>query len=241
MLSFTGTSYNLIFDTCTVASGGGWNGITINDANGAVHDITFTNCLVKSQGRMGFECTSRPTTATTQYQRINIIGSTFEPQGNEAVSYDGGAAAGNSTFSGNVIQGAGNNAAQEWGAGLEINGPSNMTVTSNRIYQCRGAMLNLQMHATSACGWVVSDNVLDASQRLQTTAMTSDAQVVVAFNVYGGQFSRNTIISSAPGGNVAYLSNCHTMDWRTSTWKDAGARAYYEIPTQRDGSADNLF
>src|SRR5664280_874011 len=85
VLAFQGTSYELIFDHCTIARGGGWNGVTINDANGAIHDITFKDTLFKSQGRMGFECTSRPTTATTQYSHIDITGSTFEPQGNEAV------------------------------------------------------------------------------------------------------------------------------------------------------------
>ncbi len=174
VLSFQGTSHNLTFDSCTVATGGGWNGVTINDASGRIHDITFRSCLFKSQKRMGFECTSRPTTATTQYENVNILDSTFEPQGNEAVSYDGGYAAGYSTFSGNTIQGAGNDPAQEFAAGFEINGASHMTVTGNRIYQCRGPQLNLQMHVTTDCGWVFSNNVLDASKRLQTTPMASN-------------------------------------------------------------------
>jgi len=241
VLSFTGTSANLIFDSCTIARGGGWNGVTINDASGRVHDITFSGCLFKAQARMGFECTSRPTTASTQYQRINILNSTFEPQGNEAVSYDGGAAAGNCTFSGNVIQGAGNDPSQTYGASFEINGPSNMTVTGNRILQCRGSLLNLQMHTTSDCGWVFTDNVFDASQRLQSTAMSASSQVVLGFNVYGGQFARNTMVSAAPGGGVAYLSNCRNMDWRTSGWRDATSRAGYATPTQVGGCTSNQF
>ena len=241
VLSFQGTSHNLTFDSCTVATGGGWNGVTINDASGRIHDITFRSCLFKSQKRMGFECTSRPTTATTQYENVNILDSTFEPQGNEAVSYDGGYAAGYSTFSGNTIQGAGNDPAQEFAAGFEINGASHMTVTGNRIYQCRGPQLNLQMHVTTDCGWVFSNNVLDASKRLQTTPMASNAQVVLSFNVYGGTFDHNAMTSASPGGSVAYLSGSHNMDWRTSTWRDASARSGYATPTQVNACAGNQF
>jgi hypothetical protein len=240
VLSFTGTSANLIFDGCTIARGGGWNGVTINDSGGRIHDITFKNCLFKSQTRMGFECTSRPTSAASQYQRIDITGSTFEPQGNEAVSYDGGAAAGGCTFSGNVIQGAGNVTSQEFGAGFEINGPTQMTVTNNRIYACRGSLLNLQMHTTAACGWTFTGNVFDASTKIQATPMSSQSQVVLAFNVYGGKFSGNTITSAAPGGSVGYLSGSHDMDWRGNSWRDAGGRSGYATPTQV-GCGGNLF
>ncbi|HEY5167818.1 MAG TPA: hypothetical protein VIK03_00265, partial [Thermoleophilia bacterium] len=188
--------------------------------------------LFKAQTRMGFECTSRPTTATTQYQRIDIIGSTFEPQGSQAVSYDGGAAAGNCTFSGNVIQGAGNVASQEWGAGLEINGPSNFTVTGNTIWQTRGSAFNFQRHVTSPSGWVVSDNLLDASHHFQATPQSSSSQQVLTLNVYGGSFPGNTVISSAPGGGVAYLSGSQNMNWKTTSWRDAGGRSDYATPTQ---------
>jgi hypothetical protein len=240
VLSFTGATSNLVFDSCTIARGGGWNGVTINDSGGRIHDITFKDCLFKSQTRMGFECTSRPTSAASQYQRIDITGSTFEPQGNEAVSYDGGAAAGGCTFSGNLIQGAGNLTSQEFGAGFEINGPSNMTVTNNRIYACRGSLLNLQRHVTAACGWTFAGNVLDASTKLQATPMSASSQVVLAFNVYGGRFSGNTIVSAAPGGSVGYLSGSHDMDWRGNTWRDAGGRSGYATPTQV-GCGGNLF
>ena len=240
VLAFTGSTYELVFDSCTIATGGGWNGVTINDAYGAIHDITFKNTLFKSQGRMGFECTSRPTTATMEYQRINIVDSTFEPQGNEAVSYDGGAAAGNCTFSGNLIKGAGNDPAQQWGNGFEINGPSNFTVTNNTIWQTRGTAFNLQRHVTGPCGWVITDNVLDASHKYQATAQVSASQQVLALNVYGGVFARNTIVSAAPGGSVAYLSGAHDMDWRTTIWRDAGARSGYATPTQVS-CAGNLF
>lgn len=241
VLSFTGSSYELIFDACIVTTGGGWNGVTINDAFGAIHDITFKSTLFKSQGRMGFECTSRPTSATTQYDNINILNSTFEPQGNEAVSYDGGSAATDCTFSGNLIQGAGNDPAQEFGCGFEVNGPSNFTVENNTIWATRGSALNLQRHVTAPSGWIFRNNVIDASHRYQATAQNSSSQQVLAFNVYGGVFSGNEIISAAPGGSVAYLSGSHDMDWRTSTWRDASNRSGYQVPRLVDGSAGNQF
>jgi hypothetical protein len=241
VLTIRGTAHNLIFDRCTITSGGGWNGISINDSYGRVHDITFTRCQIKTQGRMGFECTSRPTSASVQYRRVNLIGCSFEPQGNQAVSYDGGPQAGGCTINGNVIRGAGNDPAQPFGAALEINGPSDMTVRNNVIYQCRDSVLNLQRHVTAPSGWVFTDNVFDTSTRLQATPMDAYSQVVLAFNVYGGTFARNTVISSAPGGGVAYLSNCHDMDWRTSTWRDATGRAGYATPTQVKGCSGNRF
>jgi hypothetical protein len=241
VLTIRGTSHNLIFDRCTIASGGGWNGITVNDSYGRVHDITFRRSVVKPQGRMGFECTSRPTSATTQYRRIDLIECTFEPQGNQAISYDGGPQAGECMIRGNVVRGAGNDPAQPFGAAIEINGPSAMKVTNNVIYQCRDSMLNLQRHVSEPSGWVFTDNVFDASTRLQKTPMDAYSQVVLAFSVYGGTFARNTIISSAPGGGVAYLSNSHDMDWRTSTWRDASARTGYAVPTQVKGCTGNRF
>jgi hypothetical protein len=240
VLHFGGASYDLVFDSCEITAGP-QNGITINDSNGRVHDITFKNCLIRSQPRMGFECTSRPTTASTQYQHVNVYNCTFEPQGNEAVSYDGGYQAGNCTFSGNVIKGAGNDPAQDWGAGFEINGPSDFTVTNNQIWQCRGSAWNLQRHSTAACGWVIKNNVLDASHHYQSTPMSSQAQTVLTLNVYGGVFSGNTVISAAPGGSVGYLSNSHNMDWRTTTWRDASGRAGYSTPMQASGCSGNQF
>ena len=170
VLRFQGTSYNLTFDSCTIATGGGWNGVTINDANGRIHDITFKSCLFKSQTRMGFECTSRPTTATTQYDSINILDSTFEPQGNEAVSYDGGYAAGYSTFVGNDP-----GRRQRPGSGLRAGLRDQRRQPHDRDRQPHlpvpRPQLNLQMHVTTRCGWVFSNNVFDASKRLQATPM----------------------------------------------------------------------
>ncbi len=240
VIEFNGAASNVIFDHCTVATGGGWNGVSINDTNGDIHDVTFRHVLFKSQGRMGIEITSRPTTAPVGYRNVSITDSTFEPQGSEAVSYDGGPGAGRSSFSGNVIQGAGVNPAQEFGAGFEVNGPSDMTVTGNTIYQSRGPAWNLQRHVTAPSGWVFSGNLLDASHHVQAVPMSALAQVVGTCNVYGGRFDHNTVIADAPGGSVAYIDGSHDMDWRTTTWHDARGGGYAR-PKEAAGSSGNLW
>jgi hypothetical protein len=239
VLHFAGTSSNLVFDSCEIAAGP-QNGITINDANGRIRDITFTGCVVRSQPRMGFECTSRPTSASQQYQRINLIGCTFNPQGNEAVSYDGGAAAGGSTVTRCTIEGAGANAAEPYGHGLEINGPTGMVVTGNHIWQTRGSAFNLKRSSSSDCGWAVTGNTLDSTHHVQDVPQDRLSQQIIAFNVVGGTFSGNTVISSSPGGSVAYWSGCRDMDWRTTVFRDASGRSGYERPTQVSCSGNRL-
>ena len=240
VIEFASAAYNVTFDSCTIATGGGWNGVSINDTSGNIHDITFDHVLFKSQGRMGIEITSRPTTAPVGYRNISITNSTFEPQGSEAVSYDGGPGAGWSTFSGNLIKGAGADPSQQWSAGFEVNGDSNMTVTGNVIWQCRGPAWNLQRHVSDPSGWVFSGNLLDASHHQQSVAMSALAQVVGTIGVYGGVFDHNTVIAAAPGGSVAYFSDSHNMDWRTTTWCDARGGSY-ATPTEASGSSGNLF
>lgn len=240
VISLTSAAYNLIFKDCVIATGGGWNGVTINDSNGDIHDITFDGCTFMPQGRMGFECTSRPTDAANGYERIHVINSIFEPQGSEAVSFDGGPNARDCIFSGNLIKGAGTNPAEEWGAGFELNGPSNFTVTNNTFWQTRHSIWNLQRHVTDDCGWVFNGNMLDASNQFQSVPMESDAQAVLTLSVHGGDFQNNIVISAPPGGGAAWMSDSHDMDWRGTTWTDFRGGSY-EVPTQADGSSGNLF
>ena len=240
VVQFSSPASGITFDHCTIAAGGGWNGVSINDSSGDIHDITFDHVLFKGQGRMGIEITSRPTTAAVGYRNISIIDSTFEPQGSEAVSYDGGPGAGWSTFRDNLIQGAGVNPVQQYGSGFEVNGDSNMTVTGNVIWQCRESAWNLQRHVTTPSGWVFSGNLLDASRHQQVVPMKALAQVVGACNVYGGVFDHNTVIAEAPGGSVAYIDDSHDMDWRTTTWSDARGGGFAK-PTEAAGSSGNLW
>jgi hypothetical protein len=239
VVTISQSAYNITFRYCTIATGGGWNGVSINDNLGKIHNITFDHVAFKAQKRMGIEITSRPVSTTQGYHHINITSSIFEPQGSEAVSYDGGAGAKDCTFAYNTVKGAGTNLTQQWGAALEINGPSNFIVKSNRFYQARGALWNLQRHVSTPSGWVFSGNILDASHHVQKVAMKSNAQVVSTINVYGGVFARNMITADAPGGGVAWLGDSHDMDWRTSTWVDPRGSGYRR-PMQASCSG-NLF
>jgi hypothetical protein len=229
----------ITFRDCVIKSGK-WNGISINDRNGNIHHITFKRCTIKSQKRMGFECTSRPVSSTSGYRRIRILGCTFAPQGSEAISFDGGPGCVDNVVNRTVIKGAGTNPAYPWGQGFECNGPRRMRFTNNKVYQTRGAMLNLQMHTTADCGWVFKNNKLDASRRYQKVRMESDAQVVVAINVYGGDFRDNFVRSAKPGGGVAWFGNCHDMVWTGTKWRDARGGSYRR-PMQQRGSAGNTF
>jgi hypothetical protein len=212
---------NITFRNCTFSKGGGWNSVSINDNSGSVRNITFDNCRWVGAGRMNIEITSRPTSASSGYQGINITDSILEPSGNESVSYDGGPAAGGSLFQNNLIKGAGTNPSAEWGSGLEINGSSNMTVKNNEIWQVRDFAFNFQRHTTAASGWVVQNNTLDATKRAQTTAQRSDKQQVLCLDVRGGSFTGNRVVSAAPGGGVGYWSNSHNMNWTGTSWSDS--------------------
>ncbi len=243
VIEVTGSVYNITFVNCTIepnADGVG-DGVKIVDSGGTVHDITFSNCHFMSQPRMGFECINRPGGKNAGYQQIDLIGCTFEPQGSEAISFDddSAGAAGNCLLQANVIKGAGINPAYPWGQALEINEPSNMIVAGNTFHAGRGDIWNLRMQTTSDCGWVFSDNVLDASVSMQTVPMDPEANCIIMNGVYGGVFSGNAIASAAPGGGVAWMDDCHGMDWRTTTWHDVRGQLY-STPMQVD-CTDDLF
>lgn len=231
--------YGIVFRDCLITSGS-WNGVSINDRNGSIHDITFLRCHILRQKRMGLECTSRPVSATAGYHGIQVLSCVFEPQGSEAVSFDGGTGCVDNVVDSTVIKGAGTNRAQPWGSGFELNGPGRFTFSNNHVYQCRGSLLNLGRHSTGDSGWLFSGNVLDASRHYQKVPMGRLAQVVCADGVWGGTYPANTIISHAPGGGVAWFGDCHGMDWRGTAWKDRRGGLYVR-PWQEQGSANNLF
>ena len=41
---------------------------------------------------------------------------------------------------------------------------------------------------------------------------------MIADGVHGGRFRRNRVIN-LDAWNIAYLSDCHDMDWRTTAWQ----------------------
>ena len=237
VLELTSACDHLTFRDCVIESGP-WNGISINDRYGNIHDIEFLRCRIRTQGRMGLECTSRPVSSTSGYHGIKIERCAFAPQGSEAISFDGGTGCVNNAIDRTVVNGAGANPSQQWGAGVEVNGVSRFTFTGNKVYQCRTSLLNLQMHSTGDCGWVFTRNTLDASRHVQKVPMQSTAQVVIADSVYGGVFRCNKVTSAAPGGGVAWWGACFGMDWRGTVWQDARGGSY-DDPYQEDGSAGN--
>ena len=239
VLELTNACHHITFRDCVIGSGP-WNGISINDRGGNIYDIEFLRCRISTQGRMGFECTSRPVSSTVGYHGIKIVRCVFSPQGSEAISFDGGTGCVDNTIDRTVIKGAGVNGSQQYGAGVEVNGVRCFRFTRNKVYQCRGALLNLQMHTSADCGWVFTGNRLDASVLMQNVPMQSNAQVVCAESVYGGSFRGNQVISAAPGGGVAWFGECHGMDWRDTEWRDARGGSYAR-PYQEDGSSGNLF
>lgn len=238
VLELTRACHDITFRDCVIASGP-WNGISINDNGGNIHNITFLRCRILPQKRMGFECTSRPVSSTRGYHDIKILRCIFSPQGSEAISFDGGTGCVDNRVDHTIVKGAGTNLSQPYGAGVECNGVRRFRFTNNTVYQCRGALLNLQMHVSTDSGWVFTGNRLDASVHIQKVPMNATAQVVCANGVHGGVFRGNRVIAAAPGGGVAWWGACYGMNWRTTTWNDA-RRGSYDNPYQEAGSSDNL-
>ena len=232
-----GASHDITFRNCTFGTNqdGVGNGVKIVDTGSGVHDIRFVNCVFKYQPRMGFECIGREVGSAVGYRRVDLVDCTFEASASEAISYDdNNGTAGDCTVSGNLVKGAGVGSRDRYGKVFEINGTHDMTVVGNTFRAGRDGILNLQMHDTTACGWVFSGNTVDATRVASGITVTSIAQPVHAESVYGGKFSGNTIIN-LDSWNIAYLSGCHNMDWRTTIW-----RGPENVPYQTD-CAGNLF
>lgn len=231
--------YNITFRDCVIKSGP-WNGVSVNDSYGRIHDITFLRCTFRPQRRMGLEVTSRPVSSTTGYRNIWVRDCTFAPQGSEAISFDGGAGCVDNGVTGTVIKGAGTNRAFDWGQGFELNGPRCFTFTGNRVYQCRESLLNLSYRSDLDCDWTFSGNRLDATVHYQRVRMARASQVVCAKGIRGGDLRANYVRSSAPGGGVAWFGDCRGMDWSGTSWRDARGGLWLR-PYQEMGSAGNVF
>lgn len=232
-------AYNITFRDCTIKSGP-WNGVSVNDSYGRIHNITFLRCKFQAQKRMGLEVTSRPVSATQGYRKIWVRNCTFAPQGSEAISFDGGIGCVNNGVTGTTIKGAGTNSAFSWGQGFELNGPRSFTFTKNKVYQCRGALLNLSYRASAGCDWKFTGNTLDASVHNQSVRMGSSAQVVCGDGIRGGNFRNNSVRSQSPGGGVAWFGNCQGMNWDGTAWRDSRGGSW-KRPYQQFGSTNNAF
>jgi hypothetical protein len=221
LIHITGRSHDIVFKDCVIDTNqdGVGNGVKIIDFGRGMHDITFRHCTFKYQPRMGFECIGRESGSRTGYQRVNLIDCTFEASAGEAISYDDdNGTAGHCRIEGNLVKGAGVGDSYQYGQVFEINGVHDMTVVGNRFYSGRDGILNLQMRDSRSCGWLFTRNVIDARKVADGITVQSTAQPVVASGVHGGRFPRNKVIN-LDAWNIAYLVDCHDMDWRTTAWQ----------------------
>jgi len=199
---------HITFRDC-VFEGSAWNGITINDFGGTVRDIRFIDCHVKSSARMGFECTSRGS-VTSSYSRVDLRRVTFDPQGSEAISYDGPAVHVDCTVEDVLIKGSGMRPDLfSWGQGMEINGPRGFLVQDLTMYRTRGSNWNLNGKDGVDMDWtfrnIVVDNTVD---RLGSVTRHPHANMICAFNVERSRWIDCTFRNARPGAAAAYLSNC---------------------------------
>lgn len=241
VLSITKPCSNIVFRNCVIDSGPG-QGIKIVDYGATVHDIRFENCTIKAQPCMGFECISRPTAGRSGgYQRIDLINCTFEPQGSEAVSYDCDGdprQCGTCLIDGVLIKGAGTNP-NYWGQGLEINGPTNMTVRNTTIYRTRSCALNLNGKGVADCGWTFSDCLFDMTTSFQRMPHDASAGILVPFGMNGALFSRCTFNAGAVAWGNAWLADgCDNNDFRSCTLLGVGS---YRRVYDDAGNANNLW
>jgi len=246
LIYIQGASYNITFKNCVIGTNqdGVGNGVKLVDTGAGMHDITFDHCTFKYQPRMGFEVNGRADrseggTGGKSYNNINVTNCTFEASAGEAISYDDDTAgkanrAGTCTVSGNLVKGAGVGNTYQYGQVFEINGNHDMIVTGNTFYAGRDGILNLHMRDTAACGWVFSNNVVDATKVATGITVSGIAQPLYADSVYGGTFAGNTI-TNLDSWNIAYITDCHNMDWRTTKWLGPDNLPY------QTGSSGNLF
>lgn len=200
-------AHHITFRDC-VFEGSAWNNITINDTGGTVHDISFVNCYVKSAPRMGFECTSRgPDDAC--YTDIVLDGVTFEPQGSEAISFDGPPVHAHCTVRHVLIKGSGTRPDLfPWGQGMEINGPRGFLVEHLTMHRTRGSNWNLS-GADRHMDWTFRDIRIDNTvNHLGGIRRSDDANIICAFDVDGSVWRRCTFRNARPGAALAYLSDC---------------------------------
>ena len=247
LVFISGASHNITFRNCTIGTNqdGVGNGVKIHDTGHGMHDITFDRCTFKYQPRMGIEVNGRADpseggTGGKSYYNINITNCTFEAGAGQAISYDDNTAgkanrAGTCTVSGNLVKGAGVGSSYRYGRVFEINGTHDMIVTGNTFYAGRDGILNLNMHDTAPCGWVFSNNVVDATHIAPGITVIDGANPVLIGGVYGGRFAGNTI-TNGHSGTIAWITGCHNMDWRTTRWLGP-----QNVPDQTGGSSGNLF
>ena len=200
----------ITFRACTIGrNSADGNGVTLVDRgrpDATYHDIVFERCHFLASPRMSFEAIQRPSgdeAITTGYHGIDLIGNVFDPAGSEAISYDAdGGLAGHSLVSGNVIMGAGTNAAYQWGQGVEFNGVEGMRFVNNRVYRCRGAMINHQGVVGAVTDNTFTGNVFDSTVSHIKSKPSAWSGVIEFLNVNGSQFADNIVRTNVGGQQV---------------------------------------
>jgi hypothetical protein len=233
VLTINRPCYNIVFRDCTIESGPG-SGIKIVDAGGTVHDIRFEGCLIKSQPCMGFECISRPPSGVTAgYSHIDLVDCTFEPQGSEAVSYDGDYA-GHCFIDNVLIKGSGTNmGVYPWGQGFEINRPTYMTVRNMTIYRTGDSTLNLDTANST-----FTDCTFDMSVNYIGAVSKDKYDAIVHGNITNAVFTRCTL-KAGNQGTIGLLSASSNNDFRTCTF--SGTDDFHKRVVEMNGCGGNLY
>ncbi len=229
LILIEGSSYNISFSKCIIGTNtdGVGNGVKVYDTGRYIHNISFDQCTIKYQPRMGIEVIGRANpseggTGGKSYQYVDITNSTFEASAGEAISYDDNYSdninrAGYNTVSGNYVDGAGVGNSYQYGSVIENNGVHNMTWTNNYFGAGRDSIVNISGRDNNPLNMVASGNVYDAKH--VPAGVTPNNQVFGIINVRGGARFSDTIINdpNSYSGVWAYINNCDGLDFGSST------------------------
>ena len=230
VLTISRGAHNITFSHCTIGSGP-WNGVTINATNGNVHDITFTHCHILRAGRMGIECTQRPTSNTRGYHNVKVISTVIEPSREEAMSFDGGYFPAHCLISGVTIKGSDDQQNPQYSGAIEVNGPTYFTVQNTKIYACRKNALNLEGPPGGSCHLVFKKVTINYGVRKETTATdSSTARLTELQSVNGAVFSHCRFILGH-AWNAGYWTSSSRNNLATSTikGKTAGGQSMWSL------------
>jgi hypothetical protein len=262
VVSLTSAYHDIIFRNCIFDPGyagylNGWNCVTINSYNHNIDRIWFEDCLFKgiydaqgySLNRMGFECTERGSTATTNYQDIRLVRCAVEVQGSEAISFDGRPTPANCRVEDVVCYGSGNNRVRNstdtgylfpWGQSFEINGPTAFTVNNLEVWCGRGALGNFSGNGSTDNNWVFSDCAFHADwvHSQQKMAQGSTSQVWTMAGVCGTEWYRTLNHAvSPPGSYNAYIhQSSDNNSFSNMTWRRTGGTPYCYVSSDSTGN-----
>ncbi len=235
------------FVDCIVgANSADGNGVSIvNSGRGdaTYHDISWKRCHFLGSPRMNLEIIQRPEMAgpVVGYHHIDLLDCVFEPSGSENISYDAVGEAGACTISRCTFKGAGRDPGQEFGQGIEFNGPTAMRFIDNIVYRCRGAMINHSGTVGAETGTVIEGNLFDGTRSFIGVTPPRPAQTIYMAGVSGVRFTGNTVKTNV-GGELMYLDGSSGNSFADNAWTDerTGAAAF-ACAVVTSGSSRNSF